>query len=123
MHEACNRGHYKIVKVLLKAGADVHAKGLEDDTPLHDAASNGHIKVGKIEIWFETLSLQISFFSPSLKCAYLHRKCPDFYVFSFFTGLSSAVVFNQGSPECKGSTSTVQGFCQKFHKCYDCQYV
>lgn len=45
MHEACNRGHYKIVKVLLEAGADVHAKGLEDDTPLHDAASNGHLKV------------------------------------------------------------------------------
>ena len=47
MHEACNRGHYKIVRVLLKAGADVHAKGLEDDTPLHDAASNGHLKVRK----------------------------------------------------------------------------
>ena len=45
LHEACNRGHFKIVKVLLEAGADVHAKGLEDDTPLHDAASNGHMKV------------------------------------------------------------------------------
>ena len=45
LHEACNRGHYKIVRVLLKAGADVNAKGLEGDTPLHDAASNGHMKV------------------------------------------------------------------------------
>ena len=61
MHEACNRGHYKIVKVLLKAGADVHAKGLEDDTPLHDAASNGHIKVRQAEVLFETLFLHFFF--------------------------------------------------------------
>ncbi|MCP4482687.1 MAG: ankyrin repeat domain-containing protein [bacterium] len=45
MHEACSRGFYKIVKRLLKAGADPNAKGLENDTPLHDASSNDHVKV------------------------------------------------------------------------------
>lgn len=46
MHEACNRGYYDVAKQLLAAGAEVNTKGLDDDTPLHDAANNGHFKVG-----------------------------------------------------------------------------
>ena len=46
LHEACNRGYYDVAKQLLAAGAEVNTKGLDDDTPLHDAANNGHFKVG-----------------------------------------------------------------------------
>ncbi len=35
-----------MAKQLLAAGAEVNTKGLDDDTPLHDAANNGHYKVG-----------------------------------------------------------------------------
>lgn len=35
-----------MAKQLLAAGAEVNTKGLDDDTPLHDAANNGHFKVG-----------------------------------------------------------------------------
>ena len=45
LHEACNHGYYDVAKVLLKAGAFVNTTGLEDDTPLHDAAVNGHTRV------------------------------------------------------------------------------
>lgn len=45
MHEACNRGYYDVAKQLLAAGAEVNTKGLDDDTPLHDASNNGHFKV------------------------------------------------------------------------------
>lgn len=45
LHEASNRGWYDITKQLLKAGANVNVQGLDDDTPLHDAAMNGHKKV------------------------------------------------------------------------------
>lgn len=31
----------------MKAGANVNARGLDDDTPLHDAATNGQIKLVK----------------------------------------------------------------------------
>nr|CAD7571609.1 unnamed protein product [Timema californicum] len=44
LHEACNRGWYKVTLALLEAGATVNARGLDDDTPLHDAAVNGHLK-------------------------------------------------------------------------------
>ena len=45
LHEACNRGYYDVAKQLLAAGAEVNTKGLDDDTPLHDASNNGHFKV------------------------------------------------------------------------------
>lgn len=35
MHEACNHGHYNVALTLVKAGANVNARGLDDDTPLH----------------------------------------------------------------------------------------
>lgn len=45
MHEACNHGWLSVAKRLLQSGAEVNARGLDDDTPLHDAAINGHAKV------------------------------------------------------------------------------
>lgn len=45
MHEACNRDHIDVAKALLKVGASVNAQGLENDSPLHDAAANGLTKV------------------------------------------------------------------------------
>lgn len=48
LHEACNRGNAAIVKVLVKKGADVNVFGGVGDmreTPLHDAARNGHLAV------------------------------------------------------------------------------
>lgn len=34
--------------ILVKAGANVNAKGLDDDTPLHDAAIVGQLKLVKM---------------------------------------------------------------------------
>lgn len=48
MHEACNHGHYNVAMILVKAGANVNAKGLDDDTPLHDAAIVGQLKLVKM---------------------------------------------------------------------------
>ena len=45
LHEACNHGWFDVARQLLNAGADVNVRGLENDTPLHDAAINGHTKV------------------------------------------------------------------------------
>lgn len=45
LHEACNHGWLGVAKRLLQSGAEVNARGLDDDTPLHDAAINGHAKV------------------------------------------------------------------------------
>ena len=45
LHEACNHGWLSVAKHLLKAGASCNVQGLENDTPLHDAAGNGHYKV------------------------------------------------------------------------------
>ena len=50
LHQACNHGHYKVAKVLLKAGANANAPGLDGDIPLHDASTNGHRKVKFISI-------------------------------------------------------------------------
>lgn len=45
LHEASNYGYDQIVTVLLNNGANVNARGLCGDTPLHDAAVNGHLQV------------------------------------------------------------------------------
>lgn len=45
LHEACNHGYFDVAKQLLKGGAYVNSLGLDDDTPLHDAAINGHVRV------------------------------------------------------------------------------
>ena len=45
LHEACNHGWPDVARQLLRAGANVNVQGYENDTPLHDAAINGHQKV------------------------------------------------------------------------------
>lgn len=48
MHEACNHNHYNVAQILCKAGANVNARGLDDDTPLHDAAIVGQLRLVKL---------------------------------------------------------------------------
>lgn len=50
LHEACNHGHFAVAVTLVKFGANVNAKGLGDDTPLHDAAIRFVCFVSKFEI-------------------------------------------------------------------------
>ena len=50
MHEASNLGHYDIVVLLVKSGAEVNCRGCDNDTPLHDAAFGGHLKIVKLLI-------------------------------------------------------------------------
>lgn len=38
-------GHTAVVAELLKAGANVNARGLDGSTPLHDAVTAGHYQV------------------------------------------------------------------------------
>ena len=45
LHEACNHGHPDLVSLLLRSGAGVNTRGMDGDTPLHDATVNSHPKV------------------------------------------------------------------------------
>lgn len=45
LHTASVEGSYRIANELLKAGADVDARGYEQVTPLQDAAKEGHYEV------------------------------------------------------------------------------
>ena len=45
LHEACNYGHNRLVSLLVKHGANVNARGMDGDSPLHDAVGNGHLEV------------------------------------------------------------------------------
>ena len=48
LHEACNRGHTSVARLLVNNGAEVNVFGGTHDqkeTPLHDAARNGHYQV------------------------------------------------------------------------------
>jgi len=45
LHEASNHGRLSVARELLRAGADSNALGLDNNSPLHDAAINGHVKV------------------------------------------------------------------------------
>lgn len=66
LHEACNRGYYDVAKQLLAAGAEVNTKGLDDDTPLHDASNNGHLKVStsektfQVKVYFKNFKLALT---------------------------------------------------------------
>ena len=45
LHEACNRGNLSVAKLLIRHGALVNSAGMGKETPLHDAARNGHFQV------------------------------------------------------------------------------
>ena len=45
LHEASNHGRLCVARELLRAGADSNSQGLDNNSPLHDAAVNGHAKV------------------------------------------------------------------------------
>lgn len=45
LHTASLEGFYGIANDLLKAGADVNARGSEQRTPLQDAVKGGHYEV------------------------------------------------------------------------------
>lgn len=45
LHEASAVGDAAVVEELLKAGANVHARGFDGVTPLHDAVFAGHYQV------------------------------------------------------------------------------
>ena len=45
LHEASNHGRLNVARELLRAGADSNAQGLDNNSPLHDAACNGHVEV------------------------------------------------------------------------------
>ncbi|MCT7546124.1 ankyrin repeat domain-containing protein [Aliarcobacter cryaerophilus] len=50
MVDSCNTGDLKIVKELIKAGADINEKDKNSWTPLHWASSNNHIELVKVLI-------------------------------------------------------------------------
>jgi len=50
IHSACSISNYEIAELLLKNGANVNAKQLQDYTPLHSAAHNGKIELSKLLI-------------------------------------------------------------------------
>ena len=52
LHEAAISGHPSIVAKLLKHGADPNASGMDNDSPLHDAAANSHREVCKILVQY-----------------------------------------------------------------------
>lgn len=47
-HEAGAEGFTSIVSMLLAAGANPDVRGMDNSTPLHDAASHGHLEVVKV---------------------------------------------------------------------------
>jgi len=47
-HEACNHGYLAVAKLLLDNGAMMNVPGLDNDTPLHDAISNGRVDCVKL---------------------------------------------------------------------------
>ena len=53
LHHASRNGSKKIVKLLLKHGANVNAKlNTTFKTPLHEAVNHGHLNIVKILIWY-----------------------------------------------------------------------
>lgn len=47
LHEASAAGDSELVRELLEAGANVHARSNGGITPLHDAVHGGHYQVSK----------------------------------------------------------------------------
>ena len=67
LHEACNRGHTSVARLLVNSGAEVNVFGGTHDqkeTPLHDAARNGHYQVrqaksGSVSCLFPPLNIEL----------------------------------------------------------------
>lgn len=51
---ACSGGHIRVVKSLLKAGANINVKSKGSVTPLYGAASNGHARIVEILLDWKT---------------------------------------------------------------------
>lgn len=47
LHEACFNGWLEIAATLVDAGANINARGYDNDTPLHDAAISGKLNLVK----------------------------------------------------------------------------
>lgn len=45
LHHACNKNLERVVRALIKGGADVNSKDENGDTPLHYAASRGVLNI------------------------------------------------------------------------------
>ena len=67
LHEACVYGHTKVVLLLLKHGANVNARGMDGDSPLHDAVANAHLEVNN-----KNLTMTIITVPSVLMCNYVH---------------------------------------------------
>ena len=50
LHNAANKGFHACLRLLLRAGADVNARGNNGATPLHSASGNGRVHAAKILI-------------------------------------------------------------------------
>jgi len=50
IHSACAISNFEIAKLLIKSGADVNAKQMQDFTPLHSAAHNGQTELAQLLI-------------------------------------------------------------------------
>ena len=92
LHEACNRGNISVAKVLLRHGAHVNSGGMGTETPLHDAARNGHFQVSHEYNAMTTLSVCIDTKIPS------ESRFWDLLVMD----LSTFVIF---TPGCRAATS------------------
>ena len=60
LHEACNRGNLSVAKLLLRHGALVNCAGMGRETPLHDAARNGHFQVSYVLIFLLVLNHSVT---------------------------------------------------------------
>jgi len=47
LHEACANGHFKVIKALLRANANLEAKDNDGDTPLHVAVDEVEVEIAK----------------------------------------------------------------------------
>ncbi|XP_019750837.1 receptor-interacting serine/threonine-protein kinase 4 [Hippocampus comes] len=50
LHLACQRGQYRVARILIELKADIHMKTLELNTPLHVAAETGHTSTSRFLI-------------------------------------------------------------------------
>ena len=65
LHEACSRASLDAARHLLAAGADVNSLGVDDETPLHDAARAGDSQV------YTSLQNSLCHALPPRRCAKL----------------------------------------------------